>query len=194
MSTKMFSVVMLLMFGFMLPGPAKAGSPGRPLSSFAGTYSVTAHGNFGYCLGPPSFTVEVSCISSGAVAFPTTAVDVGTGTRDKNGNACTTFHETDSDLVPGTSATSSVSFPEAETGTSYDPTTQSGDSSWITYSNGKCVGAKYENSGTPVISLTGTYHFVFSANGTRRDWIITSFNDSVGGFADFVYSGTELQQ
>jgi len=192
MSKKVFSVVMLLMFGFMLPGPAKAGSPGRPLSSFDGTFSVTAHGNFAFCLGP-SF-VEVSCTSSGAVAFPTTAVDVGTGTRDKKGNACTTYHETDSDLVPGTAGTTAPIFPEVETITSYDPTTQSGDSSWITYSNGKCVGAKFESSGTPVISLTGTYHFVFSANGTRRDWIITSFNDSVGGVADFVYYGTELQQ
>lgn len=48
---KVFSVVMLLMFGFMLPGLAKAGSSGRPLSSLAGTFSYTAlHGSFGYCL------------------------------------------------------------------------------------------------------------------------------------------------
>jgi len=180
----------------MLPGLAKAGSPGRPLSSLAGTFSVTAHGNFGYCLESPSFTVEVSCTNPAAVVFPITAVDVGQGTRDEKGNACTTYQETDSDLTPGTSATTVLyNACEAETTTSYNPTTQSGETSYMFYgSNCKCVGAKYESVGTPAIPLSGTFRFVLSANGTRRDWIITSFNDSVGGFADFAYSGTELQQ
>ena len=53
----------------MLPGLAKAGSSGRPLSSLAGTYSYTAHGNFGFCVN--SSFVEESCATKGAVALPT---------------------------------------------------------------------------------------------------------------------------
>ena len=180
----------------MLPGPAKAGSPGRPLSSFDGTYSATAHGNFAFCLESPSFIVEVSCTSSGAVAFPITEVDLGQGTRDKNGHACTTFTTTDSDLTPGTSPTQVGVGYDDETITSYDPTTQSGDQSYLFYSSssGKCVGAKFVSSGTPVIVAFGTYHFVVSANGTRVDLIFTAFADSVGGLTDFAWALTELQQ
>ena len=194
-SVYVFSVVMLLMFGFMLPGLAKAGSSGRPLSSLAGTYSYTAlHGSFGYCLESPSFTVEVSCTNSEAVAFPLATSNVGQGTRDRKGQSCTTISETISDLTPGTAATDVLQTYEVATITSYDPTTQSGDQSFIAYSSGKCVGAKFESSGTPVIAATGTYHFVLSANGTRLDWEITSLTDPVGGLADFVASGTDLQQ
>ncbi len=191
---KVFSVVMLLMFGFMLPGLAKAGSSDRPLSSLAGTYSATAHGNFAFCLDS-SFT-EVSCTSSGAMAFPTTEVDVGQGTRDKNGHACVTWTSTDSDLTPGTSATLVGGGIDVDTVTSYDPTTQSGDESYIFYSSssGKCVGAKFVSSGTPVIVVTGTFHFVVSANGTREDFMFTGFTDTVGGFADFAWSGTHFKQ
>jgi|GEM_PF-1679708 len=192
---KVFSVVMLLMFGFMLPGLAKAGSSGRRLSSLAGTFSYTAHGNFGYCLESPSYTVEVSCTNSEAVAFPITEVDVGQGTRDQNGHSCVTINGTDSDLTPGTSATAvTYQAHDAETITSYDPATQSGDESFIYYSNGECVGAKFESSGTPVIAASGIYHFVLSAKGTRLDWEMTSLTDPVGGIADFVFSGTDLQQ
>jgi hypothetical protein len=182
-SVYVFSVVMLLMFGFMLPGLAKAGSSGRPLRALAGTYSYTAHGNFGYCLESPSFNVEVSCTNPAAVAFPTTEVDVGQGTRDKNGNACITWTTTDSDLTPGTSASNVGQGYDADTTTSYDPTTQSGDESYIFYSSssGKCVGAKFVSSGTPVIVASGTYHFVVSANGTREDFMFTALTDPVGG-------------
>ena len=195
-SVYVFSVVMLLMFGFTLPGLAKASSSGRPLKSLAGTYSYTAHGNFGYCLESPSFTVEVSCTNPEAVAFPITEVDVGQGTRDANGHSCTTITGTDSDLTPGTSATLVGQGYDVDTITSYDPTTQSGDESYIFYSSssGKCVGAKFVSSGTPVIEATGTYHFVFSANGTRDDFMFTAFTDPVGGVADFAWSGTDLQQ
>jgi len=180
----------------MLPGLAKAGSSGRPLSSLAGTYSYTGHGNFGYCLESPSFTVEVSCTNPAAVAFPITEVDVGQGTRDKNGHACITWTTTDSDLTPGTSASNVGQGYDADTTTSYDPTTQSGDESYIFYSSssGKCVGAKFVSSGTPVIVASGTYHFVVSANGTREDFMFTALTDPVGGLTDFAWSGTAFQQ
>ena len=180
----------------MLPGLAKAGSSGRPLSSLAGTYSYTAHGNFGYCLESPSYTVEVSCTNPAAVAFPITEVDVGQGTRDKNGHACITWTTTDSDLTPGTSASNVGQGYDADTTTSYDPTTQSGDESYIFYSSssGKCVGAKFVSSGTPVIVASGTYHFVVSANGTREDFMFTALTDPVGGLTDFAWSGTAFQQ
>ena len=194
MSKKVFSVVMLLMFGFMLPGLAKAGSSGRPLSSLAGTFSATAHGNFGFCVN--SSFVEESCATSGAVALPITEVDVGQGTRDKNGHACVTWTGTDSDLTPGTSATLVGGGIDVDTVTSYDPTTQSGDESYIFYSSssGKCVGANFESRGTPVIVATGTFHFVVSANGTREDFMFTGFTDTVGGLADFAWSGTRFKQ
>ncbi len=193
-SVYVFSVVMLLMFGFMLPGLAKAGSSGRPLSSLAGTYSYTAHGNFSICLDS-SFT-EVSCTSSAAVAFPTTEVDVGQGTKDKNGHTCITWTTTDSDLTPGTSASTVGQGYDADTTTSYDPKTQSGNESYTFYSSssGKCVGANFVSSGTPVIVASGTYHFVVSANGTREDFMFTALTDPVGGLTDFAWSGTAFQQ
>ncbi len=196
MSRKVSPVVMVLVIGFMLPGLAKAGSPpgGRPLSSLAGTYSYTGHGNYAYCTEPTSPYAEESCATPGAIAFPITGVDVGQATIDQNGNGCDTITETDSDLVPGISATTISPLLCVDKITSYDARTQSGDESYVCYSSGKCVGAQFEASGTPVIVATGTYHIVLSANGTRLDWEITSLSDPTGGLADFAYSGTEFQQ
>jgi hypothetical protein len=165
---------------------------GIPLKSLAGNYSSTAQGTFALCLDPTNNFAEVSCASTKAVVFPQTGVDVGNGTADKRGNSCTTYTQTTTDLPPDLSPSIVQVLHNVGKTTSYDSATGSGDATFISYSDGHCVGAICV--GCETINSTGTDHFVAAHRGERVDFLLTSLTDPVGGVGDFSYSGTNLRQ
>jgi hypothetical protein len=167
---------------------------GIALKSLAGNYSSTAQGSFALCFGPaPTFT-QVSCTASPGPAFvvPQTGVDVGNGTADKEGNSCTTYTQTTTDLPPDLSPPFVQVLHNVGKTKSYDSATGSGDATFISYSDGHCVGAVC--IGCATVNSTGTDHFVVAHRGERLDFILTSLIDPVGGVGDFSYSGTNLRQ
>ena len=102
---------------------------GIPLKSLAGNYSSTAQGSFALCFGPaPTFT-QVSCTASPGPAFvvPQTGVDVGNGTADKEGNSCTTYTQTTTDLPPDISPPFVQVLHNVGKTKSYDSATGSGE-------------------------------------------------------------------
>ena len=144
-----------------------------------------------YCF-VPDFSDFENCSIAGSVATPANIGLVGQGTRDNKGNICETF-------------TATVGFPlsafppivvseqEIFTKITYDPATGSGDASFTNYTGGKCTGSKFISTGATVVD-TGTIHFVFSGNGNREDYILTTLVNPQGSYGAFNLVGFRLKQ
>jgi hypothetical protein len=157
-----------------------------------GQFAVTTTGSFAICLNS-SFTQEVACSTTGAVAVPLTLLVVGHVTAASD-TACQTSVSTISDFPvdkspPQVGATDhSVSTP-----ISYDPSTGTGDISFISYVGGTCHGATFDPTGATEVS-SGTAHFAISEEGKRIDFVITKLTDSIGGIGDFALYGVDHKQ
>jgi hypothetical protein len=137
---------------------------GIPLSKLAGNFVQTSGGSLGSitdCL-KPDFSATENCSTAGAVPLALNLVGVAQVTQDRNGNACVTSVLTEASPVTfGTFPPLVIIGAAVSKVTNYDPVTASGDTSFTTYTGGKCNGSTFDNSGATV-GATGTNHFVAS--------------------------------
>jgi hypothetical protein len=140
-----------------------------------------------------SFTQEVACSTKGAVAVPLTLLSVGHVTA-ASGGSCQTSVSTISDFpVDKSPPQVGTTDHTVSTATDYDPSTGTGDASFISYVGGTCHGATFDPTGATEVSR-GTVHFVVSEHGKRIDAVITKLTDSVGGIGDFSLYGVNHKQ
>jgi hypothetical protein len=177
---------LLIVFAAFLAQTALAQEVSLPIR--AGQASATLTGSFAVCLNPANNFAEVACSTKGAHAFPFTALDVGYQVSDAKGNSCQTAVQTVSDFPVDISPPGVVPNHSVGKVLDYDPSTGTGDSSFIGYTGGKCVGASFDKTGATEVSF-GTVHFTVSENGNRVDSVITSLQDPVHGIGDFSLSG-----
>jgi len=74
-----------------------------------------------------------------------------------------------------------------------DPATGSGDGIYTNYAGGKCAGFKFSGAGATVLNM-GTFHFVYSDNADRTDFVVTTATDSLGDLGSFNLPGVNLKQ
>jgi hypothetical protein len=153
------------------------GGGGIPLSQLAGKFSAETQGSITICFNS-GFTATEACSTTGAVGAACNATDAGQNVTDNKGNSCTTTTNIcnfpgDTSPIPATVTHAVVKV------TSYDPATGMGDSSFNSYTGGKCVGSTFNSTGA-TLTTTGTLHFVASNGGNRQDSVVTSLTDPVG--------------
>jgi hypothetical protein len=183
-----FIAGLVLVVGQGLSGVAAGDHPndhkGTSLKDLAGNFADTTQGSFALCLDPTNNFAEISCGDTKAKVFPQTDLEVGNETQDTKGNSCQTTTQTISDLPPDLSPPFVGVIHVVGKITTYDPGAGSGDGTFTSYVDGKCVGANFNSSGA-IVNSTGTFHFVSSDHGDRFDLVTTSLTDPVGGVGDF---------
>jgi hypothetical protein len=170
------------------------GGHGIPLSKLAGKYSVTFQlgGFFTQCF-KPDFSATESCSTPGAIPINISGATVGQSTQDSDGDSCAQFTGAFAVISGQTNPPSVLSFIGVSKVTSYDPATGSGDSSFTNYVGGKCIGAKFDSTGS-TINSTGTNHFVASDDGDRVDGTTLTFTDALGDIGGFNIISSALKQ
>jgi hypothetical protein len=182
-----FALVMIQGFGTI----SADGGGGISLSKGAGKYSSTLQGSLTFCF-KPGFLATENCSTVGAIPVPLNVVVVGQGTQDKDGDSCTTYTSTSG--TPGSPVPPSVGVgPNVSKVTNYDPATGSGDGNYTNYAGGKCIGFKFNSAGATVVNF-GTFHFVYSDDAVRTDFVVTSATDAVGDIGAFNLPGVNLKQ
>lgn len=185
-------LVMLAASAAMLSQKAIAGSGGK-ISAPTGQFALTSQGTLVICYNSQT-EVQESCSTQGAFPYALTKMAVGVETRDAMGASCRTDTAVYSVLPPGVTPPDIASATHTVyKATDYDPATGTGDTSFVEYNGGKCVGASFDNSGATVIS-TGTPHLAVSENGHRIDIVTTGLTNSVGSYGSFTLSSTLLRQ
>ncbi len=128
-----------------------------------------------------------------------TDLDVGSLTRDDQGNACSTFIGVDADLpVDKTPPLVSPVHPATAKTLNYDPATGTGDISVSEYMGGKCIGSSFDSTNAKH-TATFVFHIAASNGGKRIDMIVTSATAFVTGttgnfIGDFSLSCANLRQ
>ena len=144
-------------------------------------------------MNPSTFANE-SCSTSGVLVFPITFTVAGVETRDATGAACATETSVSTALPPSASQPSINSESHVvHKLLDYDATTGAGDTSYIGYTGGKCVGANFDSTGATEIS-TGTNHIVVSQQGNRIDTVTTGLTNTIGSFGSFWLISTLQRQ
>jgi hypothetical protein len=192
-------LVMAIFTGLILSQKAIAGDrpsrghPGGQSPMSGSQFSTTAQGFIAICLNSTTFAEE-SCSTAGAIAVPFGVLNNGVLFTDDEGNSCSSVTEVDS-VLPSDVSPPTVTVNENSVGKqlSYDPTTQTGDTSFTAYTGGACTGATFDSTGATELS-SGTVHFVITNNGNRIDFIATKLTNSIGSIGDFSLSGTDLRQ
>ena len=183
-------LVMLAAFAAVLSQKAIAGS-GETIPAPIGQFSVTIQGSLVLCYNAKTSDQE-SCTTSGAIPVALTELEVGMQTRDATGSGGT-IPTVLTALPPGVMPPDILSEHIVNTLTDYDPATGTGDTSFISYVGGKCVGAKFDKTGATVAS-TGTNHLVVSQRGDRIDVVTTGLTNSTGSIGAFSLTNTALRQ
>jgi hypothetical protein len=115
---------------------------------------------------------------------------------DQNGNSCATSTEVDT-VFPSLVSTAPprvvTNEHYVETLLNYDSATGSGNSSFIVYTGGACIGATFDSTGATEVT-SGTKHFTVSDDGNRSDFIFTENTSPTGGTPSVSLSGTNLRQ
>jgi len=181
--------VLLALATFALTPVAMAANFPQPTGQYEGTTS----GSFTFCFN--SSFQEVACGTAGEIVVPSTLLNVGYETFDKQGNICAVSTGTISDLPVNASPPQVLkNVITVSKVTDYDPSTGAGDATVANYVVGDCHGATFDNpTGATPIS-TGAYHFVVSQQGKRIDEALTQLTDPVGGVGDFSISAVLFSQ
>ena len=196
MKTRYAVLLVMLAAGIVSDAIAGKGSDNNGggtggIPPLVGQYAGTIQGSFAVCLNPSNPSVGESCSTAGALVVPLNFLANGITTFDEKGNGCGTYTEVDTPLPPNASTpTVTANEHPVVTSLNYDPTTGTGDASFIVYIGGSCTGATFDSTGATQIS-TGTDHFNVSQNGNRSDFIFTKLSVPVGSFS---ISGTFLRQ
>ena len=184
--------VLVISQGFQTAAADDEGHRETSLRKLSGTYALTVHGSFFFCLDSNPPHGPVTC-TEGSTGVLIDALAVGAYTSDTTGNSCVTWTETEN-VLPVSAAPPTV-FVIHQTAkiTNYDSTTGTGDGAFTNYFGGTCHGSTFDSTGA-TIAATGTYHFAVSNGGKRSDSVVTSLTNSVGAFGGFSISGTSLRQ
>lgn len=170
------------------------GPGGIPLP--VGHFSSTIQGTAVNCLNPSTILLE-SCSTPGALVVPLSILFNGALTMDQKGNSCATYTEVDTVFISLASlAPPRVVTDEHSVGTllNYDSTTGTGESSFINYTGGACIGGTFDSTGATEVS-SWTNHFTVTDDGNRSDSIVTELtNPTSGSNGGFSLSGTNLRQ
>lgn len=180
--------VILAVFVMLLSQQSEAGGIPNP----PGTFSITGHGSYAYCVDPKTFAAE-PCTTKGTLVLGFSFAQAGVEIRDLTG-ACISTTAVSSPLPPSAlsplvNSTDHLAIKLLN----YDAATGTGDVSYIGYSGGKCVGAKFNKKGATEIN-SGTNHFVVSQNGNRIDAVTTTNTNKENSFGSFLFYATELKQ
>lgn len=166
-------------------------SGGIPLR--AGKFSASVQGTFAVCLDPNTFAPE-SCSTGGALIFPLSLLQNGSGTSDQQGNACANYTEVDTALPPSTfPPTVTTNEHNVSKFIDYDPTSGTGDVSSTGYVGGTRNGATFDSTGATQTS-SSTAHVVLSNDGNRSDFIVTQVTNPTNSIGSFSISGFNLGQ
>jgi hypothetical protein len=184
--------VLVISQGFRKVAADDEGTHGTPLRKLAGTYALTVHGSFFFCLDNDPPHGPVTC-TEGSTGVSIDALAVGAYTSDTTGNACATWTETETALPVSAAPPTIFVIHQTAKITNYDSTTGTGDGTFTNYFGGTCHGSTFDSTGATV-AATGTYHFAVSNGGKRSDSVVTSLTNSVGAFGGFSISGTALRE
>jgi hypothetical protein len=180
--------VVLAVFAIILSQQSEAGGTPNP----PGTFSISGHGSYGYCVDPKTFAPE-PCATKGTLVLSFSFAQAGVETRDSTG-ACISTAAVSSPLPPDAVPPNVISTNHLVIKPlDYDAATGTGDVSFTGYDGGKCVGAKFDRKGATEIN-SGTNHFVVSQNGNRIDAITTTNTNKENSFGSFLFYATELKQ
>src|SRR5216683_5874672 len=179
--TTVFAVAGLV----LLADQRTAANAGIPLEALAGNYASTCQGTLAICLNSTTFA-PADCGTGSPLVLPLTDLDVGSLTRDDDGNACNTGLGVDASLPVGKNPPSvSPVHPAVAKTLNYDPATGTGDISVSEYSGGKCIGSTFDSAGAKQ-TTNFVFHFAASNGGKRIDMIVTSgtafVTDTTGNF------------
>jgi hypothetical protein len=188
---------LLLFTATMIGAPvSQAAQPGT-LAAIAGNFAARGSGFFTVCFSA-GFTAVADCASApNVLSFDTT--QVVTITRDEAGNSCAITTATSAPVTGAIFPTSATASTIVGTTPSYDPTTQSGITSFSSYQGGSCMGAAFVSTGA-VLTGTGTATLVVSDSGNRIETVLTSFTavnslfSVAGSVQGNVFSQTFIRQ
>jgi len=112
------------------------GTKGIPSRKLAGTYALTVHGSFFFCLDSNPPHGPITC-TEGSTGVLIDALAVGAYTSDTTGNSCVTWTETENVLPVSAAPPNVFVVHQTAKSTTYDPTTGTGDGSFINYRDPK---------------------------------------------------------
>ncbi len=164
-------VIVATFAGVLTSNAADSQQGGIPL--VVGQFSFNAQGTVGLCFEPNSINLELCSTPTppGVNVISAMGTDNGAVTW-ADGHSCASYTNVQSLLPLGPSAQPSGKFTLVTTLLhAYDPTTGTGENSFVTYYGGKCNGAIFDGATATVFS-TGTEHFVVSDGGNRLDFVL----------------------